>query len=100
MVPPLPYSNITSLVLWAQYANDTTGGYLGMIILSAFFVVAFAVTSAAGIRKSVLSSLFLTFLTSILLFLMGIIADMWVMLTLGGLLITIAYYLLKDGKTP
>ena len=90
-----PYSNITNLVDWSVYANDLTGGYFGVFILVGLFVVSFAVGQQLGFKRSILGSTFLTFITSVILRSMGVLADMWVVLSFGGLLGLIAVYLLR-----
>jgi len=90
-----PYSNITSLIGWINYADDLTGGYFGVFVLVGLFVVSFAVGQQLGFKKSILGSAFISFIVSVLLRAIGVLADMWVVLAFGGLLGVTAMYLLR-----
>ena len=96
---PWPYSNITSLVDWSVYANDLTGGYLGLLILASYFILSFAITSVYGLRRGYLVSVFSSFVIATLLMLIGILEYQWIILVLGGLIIGLAYFMVKGRTT-
>lgn len=92
---PFPYSNITSLIGWGGYVNDITGGALGLFFLISLVIVSYASTSSLGFRRSSLFAAFFGFFMSVLLRSMNWISDLWVLVTMGGLLMLLAALWLK-----
>ncbi len=92
---PFPYTNITSLIGWGGYVNDITGGALGLFFLIGLALVAFASTTPFGFRRSSLFTSFLIFIMAVLLRSMNWLSDLWVLVSMGGLLFLLAALWLK-----
>lgn len=93
---PTPYTNITGIVGWGQYANDLTAGYMGLFFLLALAFVSLAVTRGWGNRKSLMVTSFVSFVISVLLRTMGWLLDIYVMACMGIMLFLMAFFYLKD----
>ena len=66
---PMNFSNgtnaVTGLASLIQYGDYVVGGVLGSAFLGLIFLITFAISIAAGVKKALLSSLFITFLFSV-----------------------------------
>jgi len=65
---PSNFSNgtiVDGLGSFFQYASYTTGGLMGAAILLVIFVMSFVIGLAAGSKKALLSSSFITFVFSV-----------------------------------
>jgi len=75
MPAPFPMPNATNITGIATYANTVTGGWFWSLILVAIFMVTFLVQKNYPTERAFVSSSFLTFLSAIFMFILGLIAD-------------------------
>jgi hypothetical protein len=104
MAVPFPYpgDNWTSILDMFNYANDLTGGYLGIGILLVVGLISFIATPKRGsISASFAFSSFLLLITSILLRIIHLISDTVFYVVVIITIASMVYLgIKKEEKTP
>lgn len=93
---PEPPTTISSMTDWGTYANDLMAGQFGLLFLIAFFIVVMGSTNRFGTKRSLITSLFLTFVLSVLAFVLGWATEVIVLFFMGALIFVLMFYHLND----
>lgn len=82
-------SNITGIGTFMQFADSSTNGYLGIMILIAVFVITFVVLKSNSSTKALAASSFISFIISVMLYRMELIDVIPVMVVLFILVVSV-----------
>jgi hypothetical protein len=95
--------NITGVVNATSYpqlllgANNLSDGYLGMALIVGFFMISFVAMKGRSFRDAVVGSTFITFIVSMLMWVLGIVPEFFMYVMLGITVIGIFLLNVKEN---
>jgi len=92
------WSNVSSISDFLSTANTNSGGMFWVTMLFTFSLIMFLALINFGVEAALLSTLFVGFILSLLLYNIGLVGFMFVGIYIGGLLFAIIFLIFNSNR--
>lgn len=92
------FTAVTNVQTFLSLANDNTGGWFWLVILSMIYAVLFISLISFGMYPALISSSFVVLILGMLLAYMGLIAWVWVLFIIAVLVLTFIWVGYSSSK--